>query len=132
MGPMHLLSLLVGNCMLSTGSALVTREHPIGGVISLLQKLMIQAKEEGATEASTFQKFEYWCKTSTKKLKKAIKKEKTNIARFTSQIEGLKKEIETLTADIDTLGTQITEQETAGQKATEARTAENELYTKTY
>jgi len=117
--------------MVPQGSALKTG-HPIAGVIDLLKKLTVQAKEEGQTEASTFQKFSYWCKTSTKKLKKAIGKEKTNIQRLTDQISGLKKEIETLGSDIETLGTQISEQETAGTKATAQRKNESDLYTLTY
>merc|ERR1719375_1716395 len=126
------LSILFILCSGAAASNAVTKEHPIGGVISLLQKLMIEAKEEGETEAANYQKFTYWCKRSTMKLKKAIKKENKHIAQYTEQIEGLKKEIETLTFDIDTLATQIEEQETAGSVAAARRQNETELYSKTY
>jgi len=116
----------------AAASNAVTKDHPIGGVISLLQKLMIEAKEEGETEAANFQKFTYWCKRSTRKLKMAMKKENKNIAEFTDQIGGLKKEIETLTYDIDVLTKQIEEQETMGTVASERRQNETDLYTKTY
>merc|ERR1719258_943565 len=82
-------------------------EHPISGVISLLQKLEIQSKEEGAAEAASFQKFTYWCKTSEKTLNKAIKTEKKDIASLTDKIDGLKSDIDTLTEDISELDTQI-------------------------
>jgi len=126
------LSILFLLCSGATATEYVSKDHPIGGVISLLQKLMIEAKEEGETEAANFQKFTYWCKRSTRKLKMAMKKENKHIAQFTDQIEGLKKEIETLTFDIDTLATQISEQETAGAKAADQRQNETELYSKTY
>merc|ERR1719281_1277779 len=131
---MRLLCMVLAAAMLlpASGEGEVSADHPIGGVISLLQKLMIQAKEEGETEAANFQKFQYWCKKSTKKLKRAIKKETRNIARFEDQIDGLKTEISTLTADIETLTTQIEEQETAGSKAAELRQNETDFYTVTY
>jgi len=117
---------------LAAATDAVSKDHPIGGVISLLQKLMIEAKEEGETESANYQKFTYWCKRSTRKLKMAIKKENKHIVQFTDQIEGLKKEIETLTFDIETLTTQIEEQETQGTVAAERRQNETDLYTKTY
>merc|ERR1719263_698696 len=82
-------------------------EHPIDGVISLLQKLEIQSKEEGAAEAASFQKFTYWCKTSEKTLSKAIKTEKKDISSLTDKIEGLTSDIESLTSDIATLKADI-------------------------
>eukprot|EP00746_Dinoflagellata_sp_MGD_P125221 gnl/MRDRNA2_/MRDRNA2_59940_c0_seq1.p1 gnl/MRDRNA2_/MRDRNA2_59940_c0~~gnl/MRDRNA2_/MRDRNA2_59940_c0_seq1.p1 ORF type:complete len:800 (+),score=259.35 gnl/MRDRNA2_/MRDRNA2_59940_c0_seq1:100-2499(+) len=129
--PIKILALIIGAFIVPRGMALKSG-HPIGGVIDLLKKLTVQAKEEGQTEAATFQKFSYWCKTSTKKLNKAITKEKANIKRFTDQISGLKKEVETLTSDIDILTAQISEQETAGTKATAQRKNESDLYTVTY
>merc|ERR1719238_1458861 len=78
-------------------------EHPIAGVISLLQKLKIQSTEEGAAEASSFQKFTYWCKTSEKTLTKAIATEKKDIASLTDKIDGLTSDIATLTEDIAAL-----------------------------
>jgi len=103
-------------------------EHPIAGVISLLQKLMIQSKEESATEAASFQKFTYWCKTSTKTLTKAIHVSKETIASETDKIDGLTADIATLGEDIATLADDIKKMETAAQKAKNVRKDEKELY----
>jgi len=103
-------------------------EHPIAGVISLLQKLMIQSKEEGAAEAASFQKFTYWCKTSEKTLSKAIKTEKKDISSLTDKIEGLTSDIESLTSDIATLKADIESMETASDKAKTVRGDEKSLY----
>merc|ERR1719515_303246 len=91
-------------------------EHPIAGVISLLQKLKIQSTEEGAAEAASFQKFTYWCKTSTKTLNKAIKTEKSDISSLTDKIEGLKADISSLGEDIASLKADIEQLETQADK----------------
>jgi len=106
----------------------VVGEHPIAGVISLLQKLMIQSKEEGAAEAASFQKFTYWCKTSEKTLSKAIKTEKKDIAALTDKIDGLTADIASLSSDIATLKADIEEMETAAGKAKTLRGDEKTLY----
>merc|ERR1719487_612432 len=106
----------------------VAAEHPIAGVISLLQKLEIQSKEEGAAEAASFQKFTYWCKTSEKTLSKAIKTEKKDIAALTDKIDGLASDIESLTSDIATLKSDIESMETASDKAKNVRADEKSLY----
>jgi len=106
----------------------VAGEHPIAGVISLLQKLKIQSTEEGAAEAASFQKFTYWCKTSTKTLNKAIKTEKTDISSLTDKIEGLTADIATLGEDIASLKSDIESMETAADKAKTVRDDEKSLY----
>merc|ERR1719487_2641400 len=106
----------------------VAAEHPIAGVISLLQKLEIQSTEEGAAEAASFQKFTYWCKTSEKTLSKAIKTEKKDIAALTDKIDGLASDIESLTSDIATLKSDIESMETASDKAKTVRGDEKSLY----
>merc|ERR1712224_1004838 len=103
-------------------------EHPIAGVISLLQKLEIQSKEEGAAEAASFQKFTYWCKTSTRTLNKAIATEKSDISSLTDKIEGLTADISSLTEDIAALKADIEEMETAADKAKTMRSDEKDLY----
>merc|ERR550514_157522 len=102
--------------------------HPISGVISLLQKLAIQAKEEGAAEAASFQKFTYWCKTSEKTLSKAIKTEKKDIAALTDKIDGLTADISSLGEDIASLKADIEKMETAADKAKNVRDDEKSLY----
>jgi hypothetical protein len=103
-------------------------EHPISGVISLLQKLEIQSKEEGAAEAASFQKFTYWCKTSEKTLTKAIKTEKKDIAALTDKIDGLTADISSLGEDIASLEADIKKMETAADKAKNVRDDEKSLY----
>merc|ERR1719386_541671 len=103
-------------------------EHPIGGVISLLQKLEIQSKEEGAAEAASFHKFTYWCKSSEKTLTKAIAKEKKEIASLADKIDGLTADIATLGEDITDLDTQVKTLTTAGEKAKAVRDDEKDLY----
>merc|ERR1719321_992904 len=103
-------------------------EHPIGGVISLLQKLAIQSTEEGAAEAASFQKFTYWCKTSEKTLTKAIKTEKKDIAALTDKIDGLTADISSLGEDIAALEADIKKMETAADKAKSVRDDEKSLY----
>merc|ERR1719158_527592 len=97
---------------LATPRLAAAGEHPIAGVISLLQKLAIQSKEEGAAEAASFQKFTYWCKTSTKTLTKAIATEKKTIASLSDKIDGLTADIATLGEDIAALDADIKKMET--------------------
>merc|ERR1719389_1500284 len=114
--------------LLAFAPAVSAGEHPIDGVISLLQKLEIQSKEEGAAEAASFQKFTYWCKTSFKTLNKAIKEEKATIASETDKIDGLTADIATLGEDIATLKSDIEKYETAADKAKTVRDDEKDLY----
>jgi hypothetical protein len=113
---------------LAMPQAVAAGEHPIAGVISLLQKLKIQSTEEGAAEAASFQKFTYWCKTSEKTLSKAIKEEKQTIASESDKIDGLTADISSLTEDIATLKEDIEKMETAADKAKSVRDDEKSLY----
>merc|ERR1719269_179278 len=114
--------------LLAFTPAVSAGEHPIAGVISLLQKLKIQSTEEGAAEAASFQKFTYWCKTSTKTLNKAIKTEKSDISSLTDKIDGLTADIATLGEDIASLKSDIESMETAADKAKTVRDDEKSLY----
>merc|ERR1719160_1882199 len=113
---------------LAATPAVSAGEHPIAGVISLLQKLEVQSKEEGAAEAASFQKFTYWCKTSEKTLTKAIKTSKKDIASLTDKIDGLTADIGSLGEDIKALDADIKEMETASDKAKGVRDDEKKLY----
>jgi len=114
--------------LLAFGIASVDAAHPIAGVVSLLQDLQIQAKEEGAAEQGLFQKFTYWCKTTSKELSKNIKKEKTKISELSDKIEGLTTDIGVFTEEISTLGTEIAKMESAAAKAKKLRDDEHDLY----
>merc|ERR1719454_1175882 len=82
-------------------------DHPIAGVIALLEKLEVETKQEAAVEAESFQKFQYWCKRSTRMLTRAIKKEKKLIGEMKDKIEGLSADIMTLGEDIAALEKQL-------------------------
>lgn len=83
----------------------------------MLQDLEIQSKEEGAAEKALFQKFSYWCKTTTTMLSKDIAKEKATIAELKDKIAGLKADIATLAEEIETLGNDISDMNSAAAKA---------------
>jgi len=94
----------------------------------MLQDLEVQSKEEGAAEAALFQKFTYWCKTSSKELNGLISKEKANIAELTDKIEGLKTDIGVLSEEIAQLGSEIEKMNSAAAKARKVRDDEIALY----
>merc|ERR1719159_1388272 len=106
----------------------VVAEHPIAGVITLLEKLEVEAKKEGETEAATYQKFTYWCKKSTRKLARAMKKEKKMIEELTEKIDGLTADILTLGEDITALEAQLEVLDQQAEKAKSLRADEHALY----
>jgi len=121
---MRIITLIVGLAF----AGIATNAHPISGVISMLQDLEVQSKEEGAAEAALFQKFTYWCKTSSKELNGLISKEKANIAELTDKIEGLKTDIGVLSEEIAQLGSEIEKMNSAAAKARKVRDDEIALY----
>jgi len=125
---MILVIALLSACSPSHAAAVSEGDHPIVGVISLLQRLTVQAHQEGETEAQLFQKFVYWCKNSEKQLNKAIAKEDENILSLTDQIAGLKSDISTLKEEIGDLDDQLTKMDVDASKAKKIRDEENELY----
>merc|ERR1719454_2631573 len=92
-------------------------DHPIAGVIALLEKLEVETKQEAAVEAESFQKFQYWCKRSTRMLTRAMKKEKKAIDELTTKINGLAADIMTLGEDIAALEKQLEVLDQQKQKA---------------
>merc|ERR1719265_23049 len=109
----------------------VSKDHPISGVITMLQKLIVDAKDEGEVETAMFNKYTYWCKRSTRKLERAMKRAQKRIGRLTDQSNGLQKEIDTLTYDIDGLTKQIGNQQVAQVKARQKLRNETNLYDET-
>jgi len=124
------LTMLLLVALVGTVSAFraVQKEHPIEGVLTLLNELQIKAKEEGKTEEENYNKYATWCKESKDTLNTAIANEKAEISSLTSKIASLKDEIDTLSKDIDYLDTQIQEQNSAAAKAQEIRDDEKGLY----
>merc|ERR1719284_520846 len=105
-----------------------TADHPIAGVITLLEKLEVETKQEAEAEAATYQKFQYWCKRSTRMLTRAMKKEKKSIAELDDKIAGLTADIETLGEDIAALEKQLEVLDQQKQKAKTMRDEEHALY----
>jgi hypothetical protein len=103
-------------------------DHPIAGVIALLEKLEVETKQEAAAEAESFQKFQYWCKRSTRMLTRAIKKEKKLIGEMKDKIEGLSADIMTLGEDIAALEKQLEVLDQQKEKAEAMRQEEHTLY----
>merc|ERR1719174_1688756 len=103
-------------------------EHPIEGVITLLEKLEVETKQEAEAEAATYQKFTYWCKRSTRMLTRAMKKEKKSIAELDDKIAGLTADIATLGEDIAALEKQLEVLDQQKQKAQAMRDEEHALY----
>merc|ERR1719379_541411 len=107
---------------------MATADHPIAGVISLLEKLEVETKQEAAAEAESFQKYQYWCKRSTRRLARAMKKEKKLIAELATKIEGLTADIETLGEDIAALEAQLEVLDQQKQRARAMRGEEHVHY----
>merc|ERR1719265_2456806 len=66
-------------------------DHPIADVIGMLKELSAQAVAEGKSEEVAFAKFQHWCSSSTKALKKAISEEKEKIEILEATVSAKKK-----------------------------------------
>jgi len=112
----------------ASASQTVAADHPIGKVITLLQDLTDKVKSEGQTEEVSYQKFVYWCKTSTAELADAIQEEKDTIETLESTIEGKNKEIELFKDDISKLEDELKDLQAADKAAVDDDKARNALY----
>merc|ERR1719301_75530 len=92
-------------------------EHPIAKIIAMLEKLKVQAREEGEKEAVLYQKFEYWCKNTKKELSSAIKEEKAKIATLEDKLAEKTKLKEAMEKDI----AELEKSAAAGAKADKIR-----------
>merc|ERR1719473_2014988 len=86
--------LLVGCIGSSTG------DHPIADVIGMLKELSAKAVAEGKNEEVSFAKFQHWCSSSIKELKKAISEEQEKIEILEATVSAKKKEIATFEEEI--------------------------------
>merc|ERR1719230_608177 len=93
-----------------------TGDHPIVRVIGMLKELSAQAVAEGKHEEVAFAKFQHWCSTSTKALKKAIAEEKEKIEVLEATVDAKKKEIATLEEQIAALEEEIAKKEASLKK----------------
>jgi chromosome segregation ATPase len=100
-------------------------DHPAVKIISLLQKLQAQVKEEGQAEAVEYAKFTQWCTTLIGSKEKAIKTHTEEIDVATASIKALTADIEALTNEIAELDTELTKDNAQKATAIENRNTEN-------
>jgi hypothetical protein len=108
----------------------VAGDHPAVKIISMIQKLQEQVKEEGAEDTHVYGKFTYWCEETIKEKNKLIKESEEIIDVSESTIEALEADIETLNMEIAKLTAEIEEMEEARTNATKIREAEHAVYMK--
>jgi len=117
--------------VLATVVAGASAVHPIGKVITLLNKLKDQAIEEGRNEEALFAKFSYYCKTSTSDLKKAIAEEKATIDELDSSIKGFKQEKKALGDQIKELSGEIKDLQSSANNAKSKDVKRHKTYLET-
>lgn len=115
----------------SNAGSVAASQHPIAGVIDMLQGLASTAESEGKTEALAYEKFEYWCKNTLKELNKAISEETAEIESLKDKIAAGEQEEADLTAGIAALETQLGERDTAAGLASQRRNETAALYAQT-
>jgi len=106
----------------------VSGEHPIEGVIKLLQKLSDQIKAEGKDEAKTYATFEDWCKESKETLNKAIDEGKENIDSLEDEVSSLEAEEKSLEEKIANLEKEIAKNTVDNTEANSNRKDANTLW----
>merc|ERR1719454_970498 len=97
----------------------------------MLKELSAQAVAEGKNEEVSFAKFQHWCSSSTKALKKAISAENEKIEILEATVSAKKKEIATFEEEIAALEEEIAKKEAAMEKLDKEREEGKALYEKT-
>merc|ERR1719395_255523 len=117
--------LLIVACLAGAWAETVT---PVEKVITLLEDLKTETEEEGKAEASTYDTFACFCKSTTESKAEAIKDEQDNIEEFAATLQeqtsisnAKAHEIKELDASIATLEKEIA-------KITERREKEKTKY----
>merc|ERR1719389_639191 len=105
-----------------------SQEHPIEGVIHLLEDLQVQAKEEGEKDASTYQKFTYWCSNAQKDITASMDAHKETLATTNDNIKADKSDIMALEFAIRKLTKEISRREASNARALEKRQEDEEEY----
>merc|ERR1719482_2186011 len=105
-----------------------TGDHPIADVIGMLKELSAQAVAEGKNEEVAFAKFQHWCSTSTKALKKAISEANEKIEILEATVSAKKKEIATFEEEIAALEEEIAKKDAAMLKLDKEREEGKTLY----
>jgi len=115
-------------CALGQAATFHSKEHPIEGVIHLLEDLQVQAKEEGEKDASTYQKFTYWCSNAQKDITASMDAHKETLATTNDNIKADKSDIMALEFAIRKLTKEISRREASNARALEKRQEDEEEY----
>ena len=115
-------------CALGQAATFHSKEHPIEGVIHLLEDLQVQAKEEGEKDASTYQKFTYWCSNAQKDITASMNKHKDTLETTNDNIKADKSDIMALEFAIRKLTKEITRREASNARALEKRQEDETEY----
>jgi len=105
-----------------------SKGHPIAKIVTMLEEMKVEVRENGEKEAVLYQKFTYAVKNTLKELETAIKSEKEKIENLEATVESKKALIKTLEEDIEALEKQLTENEEATSKAKKMREDANKEY----
>jgi len=111
------------------GEAITRSQHPVEGVLDLLQRLSTTVDEEGKAEALTFVKFQHWCGRSTKSLSEAIASAKASLEEIREGISSNTQTIDGLTDEISIVIDELAQHQAAGYAAVTQRTAGSTLAT---
>jgi len=104
------------------------KEHPATKIITLLQGLQVQIKEEGQEETHLYGKFTYWCTETIKDKEKSVKEYEETISVATSTIQALTEDIAALESELTALEEEL-EKDTASKETMGAeRESANGLY----
>merc|ERR1719214_367878 len=125
---MKTVALLLSLFALGQAATFHSQEHPIEGVIHLLEDLQVQAKEEGEKDASTYQKFTYWCSNAQKDITASMDAHKETLATTNDNIKADKSDIMALEFAIRKLTKEISRREASNARALEKRQEDEEEY----
>merc|ERR1719160_2297042 len=104
------------------------KEHPATKIITLLQGLQEQIKEEGQEETHLYGKFTYWCSETIKDKEKSVKEYEETISVATSTIKALTEDIAALETEITALGEELEKDSASKAKMQTERDDANKLY----
>jgi len=103
-------------------------EHPATKVITMLQGLQEQIKEEGQEETHLYGKFTYWCSETIKDKEKSIKEYEETISVATSTIQALTEDIAALESELTALEGELEKDSASKETMQKERDDANVLY----
>jgi len=104
------------------------KEHPATKIITLLQGLQVQIKEEGQEETHLYGKFTYWCQETIKDKEKSVKEYEETISVAGSTIQALTEDIAALETELTALGEELEKDSASKATMQEERDSSNGLF----